>query len=115
MKNTDQTRSISAKCGIHPDPATKFFVHLVRPEYFGSLEDEAKKADLVASGDRALVFVDRELEFEGQILSGTRHDPLASPLTLHENDEVVRVTDELVATLFKLFIQIVEGDVGEQW
>ena len=104
-----------ASSGVLLDAAAELLVRLVGPEDFGSLEDEAKKADLVASGDLTLVFVDRELELGGQILPDAPHDPFSGTLTLHEDDEVVGVTDELVATFLKLLVQMIEEDVGEQW
>ena len=103
-----------ASSGVLPDAATEFLVRLVRPEDFGSLEDEAKKADLVASGDLTLVFIDRELELVREIPPHAPHDPLSRTLALHENDEVVGVTDELVATALKLLVQVVEEDVGKK-
>jgi hypothetical protein len=57
-----------ASPGVLPDAAAEFLVRLVRPEDFGSLEDEAKKADVAASGDLALVFVDRDSN--GRVIGG---------------------------------------------
>ncbi len=104
-----------ASSGVLPDPAPELLVRLVGPEDFGSLEDEAKKANPVAFGNLALVFVDRELEPRGQIVPDAPHDPFAGTLALHQNDKVVGVPDELVATLLKLFVQLIEEDVGEKW
>ena len=55
-----------------------------RTRDFGSLEDEAKKADVAAIGDLALVFVDRELEFVRQMLSDVPHDPFAGTLAFDQ-------------------------------
>lgn len=96
------------------DSASEFLVCFVRPEDANSLEGEAKKDDAVGSCYRTLGFIDRELEFVRQEVADALHDPFAGTLTLHQYDEVVSVTDEAVATLLKLFVQVVEEDVGQK-
>jgi hypothetical protein len=53
-------------------------------------------------------------EFVCQEAFHSFHNPVTGTLTLYENDKIISVANELVTALFKLFVQCVEQDVGEE-
>lgn len=85
---------------------------ILAPSDLAFLEDKAKKGNPVRWRHQTFPLIDPEFEFAFEKLRDACHHSLTGPLTFHQNDEVIRVPDELVTPAFKLLIQIVEKDVG---
>jgi len=86
----------------------------LRPTDGASSESEAEEVGIIRSCHPAFLRIDLELERASQELLHALHDPLTRSWTLHQEDEVIRIADEPVATMLKLFVQVIQKDVGQE-
>ena len=63
----------------------------------------------------AFLLVDFELESLFKKPGDTGHDPLTRPTTLHQDDEVICIAGEAVASPLKFLVKLIQEDVAEQW
>ena len=63
----------------------------------------------------AFLLVDFELESLFKKPGDTGHDPLTRPATLHQDDEVIGIAGEAVASPLKFLVKLIQEDVAEQW
>lgn len=95
------------------DPSLEFTEGFLRPVNLGSTESEAKKDSLICRDDSAFLLVDLEFEGAFQEAFQASHDPFARPSAFHQNDEVVGIANKTMSTLLKLFIEIIQENVGK--
>jgi len=99
--------------GDEPGPAGQFLElsfefteGLLRPVNLGPTEGETEKGSLICRDDTALLLVDPEFEMTFQEAFQASHDPFSRLAALHQNDEVVGIAGETMATFLKLFRSI---------
>ena len=107
--------------GNEPTPARELSVATlefpegpVGPADADPSEGEAEKGGLIGRRHKALVLVDPKLEGTlKKALNALHHPPSRSP-TFDQNDEIGGAAGKVVSAPFKLLIQIVQDDVGQQ-
>jgi len=86
----------------------------IRPTQLLAPEGKSEKGTVVGLHDAALVLVDHQLELTGQEARDACHDPLARPVALDQDQQIVRVAHEPVSPALQLLVQVIQQDVGEQ-
>ena len=69
---------------------------------------KTKEVGLVGRCHLAFILVDFKLELSFKEALNTCHHPFACPLRLHQDDKVVRIADEPVATAFEFLVQVIQ-------
>src|SRR5207245_3845233 len=111
-------RDAPAACGQtaqplpRPPAGVRIDSHLYLP--VPDEEAEAQQGPLRRRGNRRFATVDAQLEPLLDVPRDARHDPLPRPLTRDVHAHVVGVTDEAVAALLQLPVEVVQHDVREQ-
>lgn len=88
---------------------------LVRPTDLGARKGKTEEGDLVGMSHLAFLLVDFEFESLFKKPGDTGHDPLTRPATFHQDDEVIGIAGEAVASPLKFLVQLIQEDVAEQW
>ena len=74
--------------------------------YLGTSEGKTKEGCLIRRDDPAFLLIDPEFESTFQEAFQASHDPFSRLAALHQNDEVVGIAGETMATFLKLFRSI---------
>jgi len=79
----------------------------IRPAIFSSAKRKSEEDAFVDRRNPAFLLVDRQFQPPIEVRGQTCFDALTCPNALHENDDVVGIPGEPVASLLKFPIQIV--------
>ena len=107
-------RDAPTASGQFPDLVLEVLEGSVGPAQLGSPEGETEKFSVIGLNHPALLLIDHQFELGGQKARHAVLDPLACPLTLNEDQQVVRITDEPMAPPFQFLVQIIQEDISEQ-
>jgi hypothetical protein len=95
-------------------PVTEVPEGLLRPAQLAPPEGESEVYALADLHNPALLLVDHQLEPGGQVPGDTGFDSLTCSETSCQDQHVIDVAHKPVSTSFKLFIEVVQHDVGQQ-
>jgi len=90
----------------------EFLECFIRPANLVSLKGKTKKSDLIRRCNTAFILIDFEFESALKKSPNTAHHSFTRTLTLHQNDEIISVSDKFVTTLFQLLIKIIQKDIS---
>ena len=95
------------------DSPLKLIERLIRPTNFSSLKGKAKETALIRGRHPAFLFINLELELFLKKAPDAFHHSLSRTLAFYQDNEVVRIADEPVASFLKLLIQVIQHDIGQ--
>ncbi|MPN33802.1 hypothetical protein SDC9_181294 [bioreactor metagenome] len=103
-----------ASAGEFLHPVLEGHQLLVQPADLAPVDGEAQEAAFAHSRHLAFGRVEFELQSSFQVARQTLHDPFSGSLAFDQNDHVVGVTGEAVASPFEFMIEFVEQDIGQE-
>jgi hypothetical protein len=96
------------------DLSLKLLERLIRPANFSSFKGKAKETALIRGRHPALLFINLELELLLKKAPDAFHHPFSCTLALYQDNKIVRIANESMATHLKLLVQVIQHDIGQQ-
>ena len=107
-------RDPRAASGEFPNAVLKVVEGLIGPTQIAPSESKSEENHVMGATNSALLLVDDELELRRQVPRDARFDAVAGSFASHEDQKIIGVTREPVATSSEFTVEIIQQDVGEQ-
>lgn len=107
-------RDAPTSAGQFPQFVAKVLKGAIRPTQLLPPEGKTEKEAVVGLHDMALVLINHQFELAGQKARDAGHDPFTRAVAFHQDQQVVRITDEPMPPTFQFLVQVVQQDVGKQ-